>query len=391
MRSAVLLIAAGIAWNSAHAQSTLGRVKTAVPLRSGPSEQMPACGTLEAGEEVIIHHIEGGEWLAIQPPRGSLSWISQLCVEVKRRPDDPTNKFPVDGVVSPMDSGEVKIAAGSMGETKPLNVQRTKIPAGTLVRIIGPKVIVNAEDGDSGWYPIVPPRDDFRYVPRNDIEITGTAEKNGFTVKQAAAEQKASTGVSVLSIAQPGGAAPATTDPNWPNNTLWRDAERARAEGNLTRAEELYFQLAKDANKNGDVKLANLCYERIHLVREQGRSGSAKTAVTPNPENPGWRAAEAAKPLASTPVAKQEPAAGASFAGAVYGDGILRRVSFAYNGQKVYALTDQKGQVRYYILPNGNDLDKHVGKWLEVSGTSSSPKEFGGDTVLSVKQIESVM
>jgi len=382
MRSAVLLIALGLAWNSAQAQSTLGRVKTSTTLRCGPSEQMPACGTLEAGEEVIIHHMESGDWLAIQPPRGSLSWISVLCVEVKRRPDDPANKFPVDGVVSPLDSGDVKIAAGSMGEAKPLNVQRTKIPAGTLVRIIGPKVTVNAEDGDSGWYPIVPPRDDFRYVHRKDIDMTGTGEKSGFTVKQAVAEQKASSGVSVLSIGQPGSAA--TTDPNWPNSTLWRDAERARAEGNLAKAEELYFQLAKEANKNGDVKLANLCYERIHLVREQGRGGAVKPVATVNPENPGWRAGETAKPVA-TP-AKPE----VGYANTQYGDGILRRVSFAYNGQKVYALTDQKGQVRYYILPNGNDLDKHVGKWLEVSGTSSSPKEFGGDTVLSVKQIESV-
>jgi hypothetical protein len=373
MRSAVLLIALGLAALPAFAQSTLGRVKAGTPLRCGPSEQMPACGTLEPGEEVIIHHVEGGDWLAIQPPRGSLSWISQLCVEVKRRPDDPANKFPVDGVVSPLDSGDVKIAAGSMGEAKPLNVQRTKIPAGTLVRIIGPKVTVNAEDGESGWYPIVPPRDDFRFVARKDIDMTGTAEKSGFTVKQANAEQTATSGVSVLSIGA------GTNDPNWPNSALWRDAERARAEGNVAKAEELYFQLAKEANKNGDVKLANLCYERIHLVREQGRTGPAKPAVAP--ADPGWRAAETARP------AKPEPPA---YANAVYGDGILRRVSFAYNGQKVYALTDQKGQVRYYILPNGNDLDKHVGKWLEVSGTSSSPKEFGGDTVLSVKQVESV-
>jgi len=385
MRSAVLILAFAFtaAFNSANAQSTLGRVKSGTPLRTGPSEQMPECGALEPGEEVIIHHIEGGEFLAIQPPRGSLSWISVLCVEVKRRPDDPTNKFPVDGLVSPLDSGDVKLAAGTMGEAKPLNVQRTKLPAGTLVRIIGPKVSVNAEDGESGWYPIVPPRDDFRYVARKDIETTGTVEKGGYTVKQAKAEQTATSGVGVLSIQTPGGA---STDPNWPNNALWRDAERARTDGQFAKAEELYFKLAKEANKTGDIKLANLCYERIHTVREQGRSGAVKPVET-NPEKVSWRAGE--KSVKADTPAKLEPAT-ANFANTVYGDGILRRVSFAYNGQKVFALTDQKGQVRYYILPNGNDIDKHVGKWLEVAGTSSSPKEFGGDTVLSVKSIESV-
>jgi uncharacterized protein YraI len=385
MRSAVLLLVFAATLNSASAQSsTLGRVKSATPLRTGPSDQMPACGSLEAGEEVIIHHVEGTDWLAIQPPRGSLSWISQLCVEVKRPPDDAANKYPVDGVVSPLDTGDVKIAAGSMGETKPLNVQRTKIPAGTLVRIIGPKVTVNAEEGDTGWYPIVPPRDDFRYVLRSSVDTTGTAEKGGFTVKSVQAQGAATSGVGVLSIKQAGNT---TTDANWPNNALWRDAERARSEGNFAKAEELYFQLAKESNKSGDVRLANLCYERVHMVREQNRTGGAKPAV--NPDNVSWKAAEPPKGTAA-PTKLEAVTATPTYTNTVYGDGILRRVSFSYNGQKVYALTDQKGQVRYYILPNGNDLDKHVGKWLEVAGTSSSPKEFGGDTVLNVSKIESV-
>jgi len=381
MRSAVLLLAFAATLPSAVAQSsTLGRVKSAAALRTGPSDQMPACGALEAGEEVIIHHVEGTDWLAIQAPRGSLSWISQLCVEVKRQPNDTPNKFPVDGIVTPLDTGDVKIAAGSMGDTKPLNVQRTKLPAGTLVRIIGPKVTVNAEEGDSGWYPIVPPRDDFRFVLRSAVDTTGTAEKGGFTVKQAKVEETATSGVGVLSIKQPGNIA---TDTNWPSNALWRDAERMRTEGNFAKAEEFYLQLSKEANKTGDVRLANLCYERVHMVRDQNRNPSKPVS---NPDNVSWRAGA----VSTATVKLETPAATPSAANTVYGDGILRRVSFSFNGQKVFALTDQKGQVRYYILPNGNELDKHVGKWLEVAGTSSSPKEFGGDTVLSVSRIESV-
>ena len=56
----------------AQTQSTVAVVKVgSVSIRSGPSEQMAICGTLEQGAEVIAHHAEG-DWWAIQPPVGSL-------------------------------------------------------------------------------------------------------------------------------------------------------------------------------------------------------------------------------------------------------------------------------------------------------------------------------
>ena len=80
---------------SGQTQSTVAVVKVgSVSVRCGPSEQMAVCGTLEQGAEVIAHHAEGSDWYAIQPPAGSLSWISQINVELKRKPGEAADTFP---------------------------------------------------------------------------------------------------------------------------------------------------------------------------------------------------------------------------------------------------------------------------------------------------------
>ncbi len=372
-----LLFAVGAA--GAQTQSTVAVVKVgSVSVRCGPSEQMAVCGTLEQGAEVIAHHPEGNDWYAIQPPAGSLSWISQLHVELKRKDGEKPDTYPVDAVVHAFDDGEVNLTAGRMGERKPLNVQRTKIPSGTIVRIVGPKAKRETDDGETGWYPILPPRDDFRYVPRAALELAGRGEKIGFSVKGE--------NTSKPSAAEPPPAAvlpdppPARTAPeaagDWPSSQLWRDAERARTDGNFAKAEELYLQLATASNKAGDVRLANLCYERVHTVREQGRtktSGSLRPTDDPKP-----------LPVVS---AKPEPADRGK---GVIGDGILRTVRFEYAGKKVYALTGSKGEVRLYLIADGIELDRYIGKWLEIGGTVAYPKEFGGDGLLTGTRIETV-
>jgi len=359
---------------AAQTQSTVAVVKVgSVSVRCGPSEKMAVCGTLEQGTEVIAHHPEGNDWYAIQPPAGSVSWISQLHVELSRKPGEASDTFPCDAVVHPLDTGEVTIAAGMVGVYKPLNVQRTKLPKGTIVRINGPKVKIDGDDSQTGWYPILPPRDDFRYVPRAALELAGRLEKVNYVVKGA-------TDVKSISV-EP---APAAAVPNlslpktapeageWPNNQLWKDAERARSDGNFARAEELYLQLATASNKAGDVKLANLCYERVHTVREQNRNKSTS----------GSRPIEEPK---TAPVVNVK-----SDAKSVIGDGILRTVRFEYLNRKVYALTGSKGEVRLYLIADGIELDRYVGKWLEIAGTIAYPKEFGGDGLLTGTRIETV-
>jgi SH3-like domain-containing protein len=282
MRALIPLIAliCTIGAATAQTQSTLATVKVgSVKVRCGPSEQMDVCGTLEQGTEVIAHHLEGTDWYAIQPPGGSLSWISQLNVELKREPGEAAGKFPVDAVVHPLENGEAKIAAGLMGEFKPLKVQRTKLPTGTIVRVIGPRVMIDGQDSKEGWYPIVPPRDDFRYVPLAALELSSRGERVTYTVKGASETKPISVETGTISAIPSPSVTRSTIEiaGDISSNTLWRDAEQAQANSNFLRAEELYLQLATASNKAGDVKMANACYERVHAVRELGRTSKTSS------------------------------------------------------------------------------------------------------------------
>src|SRR5437773_12464098 len=77
MRSLILL---GVFTAVAQAGPVLGTLAVDSPLRGAPRIDALDTGTLPRGPNVIVHH-EDGDWLAVQPPRGSVSWISHLFTE----------------------------------------------------------------------------------------------------------------------------------------------------------------------------------------------------------------------------------------------------------------------------------------------------------------------
>lgn len=356
---------------------SLARVKVgSASVYSGPGEQMPRCGTVEQGHIVVVDHPEGGDWLAIQPPdRGlSLSWISSANVELQGSADKASITSVTNALVR--SDGVVKLAVGQVGLGKPLNVQRTNIPEGTVVKVIGPKVRATA-DGDSVecfWYPIVPPRDDFRFVRRADVEMIGGAEKPGFVVKQAAHTEPAGE----LPVASVPGAGAGQPSPifnagDGTNNPLWRDAEKARDAGNFPLAEQLYKKVAEDATKGGDTALANLCFSRIHALREQQRQRDRGDAPALKP-----------LPLDQPAVVAKPPAAAT-----VGGSGELRIVDFRFEGKPVYALTDKRG-VSLYLVSDDINLKPYNRRWVELSGPVSYPKEFAGVGLMRVASVDKV-
>src|SRR5207248_10945197 len=73
------------------------------------------------------------------------------------------------------------------------------------------------------------------------------------------------------------------------NHPLWAQAEAAERDGKYDEAERLYFELARVMNgPGGDHDVANLCYTRIHGLREKKRAGPAPTATAG--ANPDWAA-----------------------------------------------------------------------------------------------------
>lgn len=354
---------------------SLARVRVgSAAVYSGPGEQMPKCGTVEMGYVVVVDHPEGGDWLAVQPPVGSLSWINHVHLQL-HAPAEGRPAYPANAVVH--SDGEVKLAAGQYGDAKPMNVRRTKIPDGTVVKVVGPKVRATAEGdgGESSWYPIIPPRDDFRYVRRADVEMIGGSEKPGFVVKSAKPGDPQPGDLPVAALPGGGEFRPSGggTDPvgDGSSQPLWRDAEKARLAGNYPLAEKLFKQLAEDATKAGDTALANQCFSRIHSIRElQRQKDRGEPAARPLPADPGGTAK---KPAAAT----------------VGGTGQVRVVAFKFEGRQVYALTDRRG-VSLYVVSDDLDMSRYVGRWVELSGAVSYPKEFGGTGLMAATAVEKV-
>lgn len=365
---AVLLLVAVPAF--AQPAQSLARVRVvSANLYSGPGDQMPKCGTIEQGYVLVVDHAEGNDWLAVQPPTGSLSWINHLHVNLQP-PAPGRPAFPANAVVHT--DGEVKLAVGQMGDARPFNVRRTRLPEGTIVKVVGTKVraATDGEAVESSWYPIIPPRDDFRYVRRADVDLIGGSEKPGFVVKSAKPGEPGDLPVASLpGDFRPAGGADLTGEGS--NNPLWRDAERARLAGNFPQAERLYKQLAEDATKAGETTLANLCFSRIHSLRElQRQKDRGEPAARPLPPDTGGTAR---KPASAT----------------VGGTGQVRVVNFKFEGRQVYALTDRRG-VSLYVLSDDLDLSRYVGRWVELSGAVSYPKEFGGTGLMTATAVEKV-
>ncbi len=368
-----------VAWPAA-AQSfpALAKIKAgAATVRGTPGEFAPETGRLERGAEVTVVAAEGNDWLAIQPPRGSVSWVQWSLVEPQGKPG-PDGKFvpPFNAVVS--EEGTA-VRAGAVGESKPLMVQRTKLPKGTLVRVLAAKVPVklDADTLETNWYPIEAPKDDLRFVRRADVDWAGTASGPGFVVKTGGTTSKPLPGVPMVAPT-PGGSKdtgdftlsipgerpaykPNLNKPaDWPNNyTLWKDAEKARNAGDTRTARELYTQLAAEVNRDGagqDLELVNLCYERIYNAL--GTTTSGGTTAPTRPVEP-----QAYKP--EPPVLKADPPKAVAKTASGY---LIRSKAMLDGKWRVYLLYDRDMVLREYVVSDGPDLDRLNESWVELTG-----------------------
>lgn len=337
-------------------------------LRAGPSDSFPETGTLARGTAVVVEREEPNGWLAITAPKGSVSWVAAAFLE-DLAPEKPTPKLAM--VHS---EGEVTVAAGKPGLAQPLDVRREKLPQGTMVMLIGPKVDFNGKK----WFPIEPPAGDVRYVPKTAIQYDRPANTNAFSVRinesatplpVVPASGSGSPAASVPGPArvQPDSGAPVV------NNDLWIRAEAAERAGKFSEAERLYFELAGQMNREGgDNTVANLCYTRIHALREKNRaasapgSGTTSSAKDDRSVRPG---APQAVPPSERPVSR--PTTDATDARPQWsGGGTLRRSAITPNGKITYALETSPGVVKWYVTAGaGVELERWIGKRVEVYGT----------------------
>ncbi len=377
-----------------------------VAVRATPRADGPDAGILFRGDVVIVDHAEGDDWIAIQPPAGALSWINHKFIQVNR-----DRGFPQNAVVQ--SEGEVRLAAGRSGENRPLDIRKAMIPDGTIVRVLSAGV--KSEDDQSIWYPIQPPHDDYRYLPRSAVQTAGVANDR-FVVKGSSPTKPTTTGIATASGVGTSSVVPAALAPsvapavagakpaNWPNHPVWIQAEQASRNGEFDKAERLYFQLAREMNgANGDTDLANLCYTRVHDLRSKQLSktggdrgaewapsksprGNEPAFTAPQPDRRAVRDSSSqdttettARPDANAPKPQWS------------GSGVLRVAGFKVEGKQAYALETANGRpIIYAIAGPGIELDRSERKTVDLYGRIEYLPELRNVGLMIVTKVESV-
>jgi hypothetical protein len=364
-----------------------------VILRAGPSDQFPETSTVRRGVRVVVDHEESNGWLAIEAPAGSVSWVLNSFIDF-----DPSR--PVPQLVVTQD--EVTLAAGRAGLAEPLlNVRRTKLPTGTPLTVIGGVVLF---DVNKKWYPVAPPPGDFRYLPKTAVQSerpvnTSFAVRGNDTVVPAGSTGSPSPPAvgPVAAISGPGTPAAAPPKPIV-NHPLWAQAEALEKDGRLDDAEKVYFELARKMNEpGGDHDVANLCYTRIHGLREKRRA-SAPSGTASNPGTllpPVKDDRTTTRPTATVdrsppPAADRTPppAGPADNRPGWAGPGMLVRSALALDGRRTYALESSPGVTRLYVVPDkGMDLERYVNRKVDVFGATYTRRELSKPYVV-VTQVE---
>ena len=344
----------------------LGTVADAeVLVRAGPSDKFSETGTLKRGVEIVVDHEEFG-WLAIKAPKGSVSWVPIAFVDF-----DPALPTPQNVMVTE----DVTLASGRVGLAQPLaEIRRTKVPAGSTLLVIGQRVTFDNKQ----WYPVEPIQGDLRYVPKSAIKA-GEPVNTAFVVRDTT--PPGLTPVSgIVPRTEPApaavGAKPGV------NHPLWTQAEAAERDGRAEDAEKLYFQLARLMNEpGGDHDVANLCYTRIHSLREKKRLGSVPMSIgtspafTPvvkpesnKPERPSLLPPVRNDPPASTQSTTTPPAADR---GNWTGVGRLVSTPLALDGRVTYALETAPGITQLYVVAgSGVDLKQHLNRRVNLQGVT---------------------
>lgn len=339
-----------------------------VKLRATPSDRYPETGTLTKGAAVLVVEERDNGWLAVQSPPGtmySVSWVPITFVDF-----DTTRPTPQNVTVQEQ---EVTLRAGQMGLAQPLNIATTKVPPGTILTVIGGKVQFEGR----WWYPVAPPAGDFRYLPKQAVRFEKTVNTS-FAVRDITPAGSATPPASPPGPAAvpAGGAGPATmAGKPAVQHPLWGQAEAAEREGKYDEAERLFFQLARVMNEpGGDHDIANLCYTRIHTLREKRRGGGGTAGTLPP-------SGGSAKPPATPPAADPR-----DDRARWTGPGKLVRSALALDGRKTYALESNPGvTVCYVVGAPGVDLERYVGLKVDVYGSSYTRRELSKPYVVATR------
>ena len=142
-----------------------------VEVRSGPTKDYYPTSKMHYGDRVTVLNDckDQPDWVAIRPPAGSFSWIRAKYVKQV----DARNAF-----VEAPDNAAVFVMPGSSVVEKALNVERDKVPSGSLVVVLGKPFHWEGEN----WLPIQPTPTEARYIPKSALRLPPVCGSGGSRV-----------------------------------------------------------------------------------------------------------------------------------------------------------------------------------------------------------------
>lgn len=273
-----------------------------VEVRSGPSPEFYPTMKLRQGTPVKIVGEAKGDYLPIEPPKGSFSWICDRFILRN-----------AGGTATVKENAEIRAGSSLPPADREPNAKTADLIPATLVIILRDpdgKISrpMDAKDG-SRWWPIAPQiGKEVRYIPKDAVNV-----------QQA-----------VQNVTPP-------PDAGKPKDPTLLQAEQAEREGKTADAIKLYEQVANNPATPPDLR--TLCQNRIQALRN-GRMVSAPPGYTTG------------KPVTAVPASRTTVVPGIQRY-----PGRLRRAGFFIDGVQAYVLEDSQGRVQMYLTPQpGMDL-----------------------------------
>jgi hypothetical protein len=323
---------------------------------SGPGEKCFRTLKLQQGQHVRILRKcpQDPNWLEIQPPYGSFSYINHIFVQ--KSPQDPRI-----GVVCAPDESPVDILPGSAFETTEPNVVVAKVVRGTMLTFL-PDGPVYAPSGSGAWVRIMPTPQEVRYIQASAVRPVPAVQRASANSGQTVGGMPVAPAVAGVGTAQ--------TDPA------------------LDAVQKMQQIIASRTDLTADEKRQALDHvQNAYALMKSPRSAQGGVAPTQIPGNPnavagapggvtGQLASRAGQPLpiaqntvmyntgsGSTPAATPTSLRWSSW-------GMLRKASFlTKDGQPMYALLDNQGKPILYATPEaGKTLDPYVNQLVAMYG-----------------------
>jgi hypothetical protein len=329
-----------------------------VEVRSGKALSFASVGKLPKGEQVIVVQEEETGFLAITPPAGSKSWVKQIHLDKVKA--DQAGKANVAVLVDQAD-----IVAGNAKGDQPLPRITTQLPKGTIVEVVGPSVRVD----NVTWYPITPPDGDLRWIPKNAVRLgamTALASPPAYESTNPGATPgtlASNSGNSGMDAKPAVGSLPKVLT----DHRLYNQAVQAERTSDFATAKQLYARIYQDLwDTKAERDAIVICYNRFTRCEEALKRGDSRGETRDSRMSPIPTNNTSNNSSTSNASDSKKSDNGGQWSGAGY----LQELQKVFvDGQQVYSLQDDRGNVLYYATSvSGINLKTYNNRRVKLYG-----------------------